>query len=121
MRYAVIIRRTATGFSVDVPDVPGCVATAASLEHARDEIASTLEGHFELMAASGETIPPPTHRIEFTFDDDSGEEFCTWVEVEAPVIAGSHSADFWNVVEQRRQEPTIPWSQAHQELEATDN
>jgi predicted RNase H-like HicB family nuclease len=89
MRYAVIIRRTSTGFSVDVPDIPGCVATAGSLEHARDEIASALETHFELMTSSGETIPPPSHRIEFTFDDDSGEEFCTWIEVESPVIARS--------------------------------
>src|SRR4051812_31942551 len=82
MRYPVMIRRTATGYSVDVPDVLGCVATATSLESARELIARALEGHFEIMAAAGESIPQPSHSIEFTIDDDAGEEFCTWVEVD---------------------------------------
>lgn len=89
MRYAVIIRRTDTGYSVDVPDVPGCVATAGTIHHAREIIAEALEGHFEVMAAHEESIPSPTHVIEFTFDDDSAEEFCTCVEVElSPSITG---------------------------------
>lgn len=82
MRYAVMIRRTDTGYSVDVPDVPGCVATAETIERAREMIAQALEGHFEIMSEHGERIPAPTHAIEFTFDDDSAEEFCTWVEVD---------------------------------------
>src|SRR5438132_793467 len=31
MNYFVMIRRTRTGYSVDVPDVPGCVATGKTL------------------------------------------------------------------------------------------
>jgi predicted RNase H-like HicB family nuclease len=82
MRYPVMIRRTATGYSVDVPDVPGCVGTATSIESAREMISRALEGHFEIMASTGESIPQPSHSIEFTIDDASGEEFCTWVEVD---------------------------------------
>ncbi|MCE9604516.1 MAG: type II toxin-antitoxin system HicB family antitoxin [Planctomycetia bacterium] len=77
-----MIRRTRTGFSVDVPDVPGCVATATTIDHAREMISQALEGHLEIMAAGGEAIPTPSHHIEFSFDDQSDEEFCTWVEVE---------------------------------------
>ena len=78
-----MIRRTATGYSVDVPDLPGCVATGTTVEHARQMIAQAIEMHLELMQRSGEVPPAPTRRIEFTVDDASGEELCTWVEVEA--------------------------------------
>ena len=82
MRYLVIIRRTATGYSVDVPDLPGCVATGTTVEHARQMIAEAIEMHIDLMNQSGETIPQPSSSYEFAIDGDSAEELCTWVEVE---------------------------------------
>ena len=83
MRYLVMIRRTTTGYSVEVPDVPGCVATATTVEHARQMIGAALETHFEFLRESGEAIPRPSQSIEFSIDDSAGEELCTWVEVEA--------------------------------------
>ena len=87
MRYLVVIRRTTTGYSVDVPDLPGCVATGTTVEHARQMIAGAIEMHLELMHRSGENIPEPTHSIEFTVDDASAEELCTWVEADFPEVA----------------------------------
>ena len=84
MRYAVMIRRTGTGYSVDVPDLPGCVATGTTIEHARQMIAQAIELHLELMQQSGENPPIPSSTIEFFVGDDSVEELCTWVEVESP-------------------------------------
>jgi predicted RNase H-like HicB family nuclease len=81
LRYFVMIRRTATGYSVDVPDVPGCVAVAKSMRGARRLIAEALGFHLELMQESGEAIPSARRSIEFEMDE-STEEFCTWVEVE---------------------------------------
>jgi predicted RNase H-like HicB family nuclease len=83
-RYFVMIRRTRTGFSADVPDVDGCVSAGMTVEHTKQLIAEALEMHLELMHQSGEPLPPPRHKIEFEIDDDAGEEFCTWVEVEVP-------------------------------------
>ncbi len=57
MRYLVIIRRTATGYSVDVPDLPGCVATGTTVEHSRQMIAQAIEMHLDLMRQSGEQTP----------------------------------------------------------------
>ena len=37
----------------------------------------------EWMQQSGEQLPSPSKQIEFSVDDDSGEELCTWVEVES--------------------------------------
>ena len=90
MRYLVFIRRTSTGYSVDVPDLPGCVATGTNVEHARQMIAEAIEMHLDLMRQSGEAISAPSSTIEFAVDDSAAEELCTWVEVESgePVTAG---------------------------------
>jgi predicted RNase H-like HicB family nuclease len=82
MRYLVFIRRTRTGYSVDVPDLPGCVATGNTVEHARQMIAQAIEMHLELMQQQGQSAPPPSASLSFAVDDQSAEEFCTWVEVE---------------------------------------
>ncbi len=87
MRYLVMIHRTQTGYSVDVPDLPGCVATGSTVEHARQMIAQAIEMHLDLMKAQSEPIPPPATTVSFEVDDASAEEFCTWVEVEIPVVA----------------------------------
>jgi predicted RNase H-like HicB family nuclease len=82
MRYIVMIRRTTTGYSADVPDLPGCVATGMTVEHTRQQIAEAVEGHLEVMRDSGQSAPPPTSQLEFAVDEDIGEEYCTWIEVE---------------------------------------
>ena len=85
MRYLVMIRRTGTGYSVDVPDLPGCVATGTTIEHARQMIAEAIEMHLDLMQQSGQAVPMPKSTVEFSVGDDSVEELCTWVEVETPM------------------------------------
>src|SRR4051794_16107723 len=82
MRYIVMIRRTATGYSADVPDLPGCVATGLTVEHTRHQIAEAVEGHLEVTREHGHPAPMPMDRLDFSVDDDMGEEYCTWVEVE---------------------------------------
>ncbi|MEX2171659.1 MAG: type II toxin-antitoxin system HicB family antitoxin [Pirellulales bacterium] len=89
MRYVVMIRRTTTGYSVDVPDLPGCIATGTTVEHARQMIAEAIEMHLELMQQSGEIPPIPSSSVEFQVEDDSAEELCTWVEVEIPQTVSS--------------------------------
>jgi len=81
LRYLVMIRGTATGYSVDVPDLPGCVAAAGTVRTARKLIAEAIALHLDLMEQSGESIPAPRQSTEFAIDDTSEEEFCTWVEV----------------------------------------
>ena len=84
MRFLVMIRGTRTGYSVDVPDLPGCIATGKTLKAVRKRIAKAIELHLELMAQSGEKIPQPKDRLEFVIDQNTDEEFCTWVDVHAP-------------------------------------
>ena len=80
-RYVVMIRRTPSGYSADVPDLPRCVATGQTVERARRRIAEAIEMHVERMRQSGERIPVPRRAIRFAIDSAEGEEFCTWVDV----------------------------------------
>src|SRR5262245_12123611 len=84
LRYLVMLRRTDTGYSSDVPDLPGCVAAAKTLQATRRLITEAIGLHLELMQRSGEPIPEPRRSIDFVVDETSEEEFCTWVEVQVP-------------------------------------
>jgi len=84
MRYFVRIYRCIANYSAMVPDLLGCVATACSVEKVRRLIGEAIGLHIDLMRQSGETIPPPSQRLDFTMDETSEKEFCTWVEARSP-------------------------------------
>ena len=58
--YAVVIEKTATGYGAHVPDLPGCIAAAETLDAARQLITEAVEFHLEGMAEAGEPIPEPS-------------------------------------------------------------
>jgi predicted RNase H-like HicB family nuclease len=60
MKYAVLYAPTATGYSAHVPDLPGCVAAAATLDETRDLMKEAIEGHLDCMRQFGYAIPEPT-------------------------------------------------------------
>ena len=60
MRYVVIYEKTATGYSAYVPDLPGCVAAASSLEDTESLMRGAIEMHLAGMREDGDPIPPPT-------------------------------------------------------------
>jgi predicted RNase H-like HicB family nuclease len=78
-----MIRGTPTGYSADVPDLPGGGAAAKTVPATRRVIAEAITFHLERMEQSGEPIPAPRQRLEVAVDA-SDEEFCTSVEVEVP-------------------------------------
>ena len=63
-KYAVFFEPASTGFSAHVPDLPGCVAAASTLEDTRQLIRDAIEFHVEGMRMNGEIIPAPTPHIE---------------------------------------------------------
>jgi len=77
-----MILGTETGYSAHVPDLPGCVAAAKSWKGIRRLIAEAIGLHIDMMKKHGETVPPPSQRIEFVIDQNEPlEENCTWVDV----------------------------------------
>lgn len=47
MRYVVVIEKAETSYGAYVPDLPGCVAVAESLEEVKILIAEAIEFHLE--------------------------------------------------------------------------
>ena len=64
MRYAIVIEKGERNYSAYVPDLPGCVATDATLDEVKSEIRGAIELHLEGMREDGEAIPLPTSRVD---------------------------------------------------------
>jgi predicted RNase H-like HicB family nuclease len=47
MKYAVVIEKASSNYSAYVPDLPGCVATGATVEETGREIRAAIEFHLE--------------------------------------------------------------------------
>jgi len=65
MRYAVVIENAGENYSAYVPDLPGCIATGATVEEVEASIRDAIELHLEGMRQDGTMIPPPSSRVEY--------------------------------------------------------
>jgi predicted RNase H-like HicB family nuclease len=59
MEYTVVVEPAGDNYSAYVPDLPGCVATGASVEDVRREIAAAMSFHIEGLQEAGLPVPPP--------------------------------------------------------------
>ena len=64
MTHAVFFEKGPTSVGATVPDLPGCVAVAPTVEEVRALIAEAIEFHIEGMLLHGETIPEPSSITE---------------------------------------------------------
>ena len=65
MRYAVVIEKADENYSAYVPDLPGCVATGASVAEVEAEIRAAIRFHVEGLEANGLAVPAPTSIAEY--------------------------------------------------------
>jgi predicted RNase H-like HicB family nuclease len=65
MRYAVVIEKADGNYSAYVPDLPGCVATGATVAAVEDEIRAAIRFHIEGLEADGLEVPQPTSIAEY--------------------------------------------------------
>ena len=65
MRYAIVIERANDNFSAYAPDLPGCVATGATLEEAEQALREAIEFHIEGLREDGAPVPRPTSRVDY--------------------------------------------------------
>lgn len=60
-RYIILIEGgPPSNYSAWSPDLPGCVATADTLEAAEREMRAAIAFHLEGLVAAGETAPEPS-------------------------------------------------------------
>ena len=65
MRYAVVIEKAAGNYSAYVPDLPGCIATAATVPEVESEIREAIRFHIDGLKADGAAVPEPTSIAEY--------------------------------------------------------
>ena len=65
MRYAIVIEKAESNYSAYVPDLPGCVATGATVEEAEAEIREAIAFHLEGLREDGLHVPPPSSHVEY--------------------------------------------------------
>jgi predicted RNase H-like HicB family nuclease len=65
MRYAIVIERANSNFAAYVPDLPGCVATGATVAETEQAIREAIEYHLEGMRDDGVEPPLPSSTVEY--------------------------------------------------------
>lgn len=65
MRYAVVIEKAEHNYSAYVPDLPGCVATGATVAEAEAQIREAIEFHIGGLREDGLSIPPPLSQVDY--------------------------------------------------------
>lgn len=65
MRYAVVIENAGDNYSAYVPDLPGCVATGATLDEVEREIGAAIIFHLDGLREDGLPIPGPASHVEY--------------------------------------------------------
>jgi predicted RNase H-like HicB family nuclease len=59
-RYVIIVEPGAHNYSAYVPDVPGVIATGATVGEVTDMLREALEFHLEGLQLAGEPLPEPS-------------------------------------------------------------
>jgi predicted RNase H-like HicB family nuclease len=65
MRYAIVIEKAEGNYSAYVPDLPGCVATGATIPEVEAEIRDVIRLQVDGLKADGLAVPAPTSIAEY--------------------------------------------------------
>lgn len=64
-RYAIILEKAKSNYAAYVPDLPGCVATGATIHETDWRIREAIETHIEGLRADGLPVPKPASRVDY--------------------------------------------------------
>ena len=65
MRYAIVIEKAEENYSAYVPDLPGCIATGATVEEAEAEIREAIIFHVEGLREDGLAVPRGESTVDY--------------------------------------------------------
>ncbi len=64
-RYAIVIEKGVGNYAAYVPDLPGCVATGATVEETESLLREAIALHIQGLQEDGLTIPEPSSVVEY--------------------------------------------------------
>jgi len=62
-RYLIVIEDAGTNFSAYAPDLPGCIATGATVDEVKQRMQEAIEFHLEGLKEDGIEPPEPTRTV----------------------------------------------------------
>ncbi len=65
MRYAIVIEKAPANYAAYVPDLPGCIATGATVIETESLTREAIEFHIEGLKSDGLPIPLPSSQVEY--------------------------------------------------------
>ena len=65
MRYAIVIEKAESNYSAYVPDLPGCIATGATIAEVESEIRDAIAFHLDGLREDGLPVPLGASRVEY--------------------------------------------------------
>ena len=65
MRYAVVIEKAGLNYSGYVPDLPGCIATGATVAEAEVLLREAISLHLAGLREDGVPIPLPSSTVDY--------------------------------------------------------
>jgi predicted RNase H-like HicB family nuclease len=64
-KYAIVVERAERNYAAYVPDLPGCVATGATVEEAERLLREAIELHVAGLREDGLPVPPPSSMVDY--------------------------------------------------------
>ena len=64
-KYAIVVERAKRNYAAYVPDLPGCVATGATVEEAEELLRAAIEVHVAGLRADGLPVPAPSSVVDY--------------------------------------------------------
>ena len=64
-RYAIVVERAQSNYAAYVPDLPGCVATGASVEETERRLREAIDLHLQGLREDGLPVPEPSSVVDY--------------------------------------------------------
>jgi len=64
-RYAIVVEKAKSNYAAYVPDLPGCVATGATVEEVERRLREAIEVHVQGLREDGLSVPEPSSVVDY--------------------------------------------------------
>jgi predicted RNase H-like HicB family nuclease len=64
-RYGIVVEKAKANYAAYVPDLPGCVATGATIEETERRLREAIEIHVKGLREDGLAVPEPSSVVQY--------------------------------------------------------
>jgi predicted RNase H-like HicB family nuclease len=64
-KYAIVVEQAERNYAAYVPDLPGCVATGATVEEVEELLREAIEVHIAGLREDGLPVPAPSSVVNY--------------------------------------------------------